>query len=234
MQQAVRAALSGVDDSSLTEIYPANTRQVSPFDRKVASYTMNAMSRSNSRGLNKQNQPSLKPALQKSTDSWMSKKMQTPTRSTDGAPNLRGLSGRFSEYDQCIGNLLSEVDEKQSRLDSMLAVIDKHNFVMNKFLQTHDVDLVRQFFTNTVLTPTETAHIVAKANLVVHQKKMAASTQSRTSVSPYRRGTMGEKRTPTRGTKSNNKARIGGLNTSVSSHNVMTPTRSERLVPAEI
>lgn len=57
MHHAVRTALSGADDSSLTEIYPANSRQVSPFDKKVASYTMNAMSRSNSRTLNRQNQP---------------------------------------------------------------------------------------------------------------------------------------------------------------------------------
>lgn len=39
-----------------------------------------------------------------------------------------------------------------------------------KFLTTHDTDLVKQFFTNTVLTPTETAHILAKANLQAHQQ----------------------------------------------------------------
>ena len=54
-------------------------------------------------------------------------------------------------------------------MDEILRNIDLHvHTQLNKFLQTHDTDLVKQFFTNTILTPTETAHIVAKANLHAH------------------------------------------------------------------
>lgn len=51
----------------------------------------------------------------------------------------------------------------------MKRVDEQINVSLMKFLSTHDTDLVKQFFTNTVLTPTETAHILAKANLQAHQ-----------------------------------------------------------------
>lgn len=55
-------------------------------------------------------------------------------------------------------------------MEELLRQVDDHVHThLMKFLQTHDTDLVKQFFTNTVLTPTETAHIVAKANLHAHQ-----------------------------------------------------------------
>jgi hypothetical protein len=53
------------------------------------------------------------------------------------------LNGRFSDYDQCVGNLLAEVAEKQARLDDVLAQVDMHSMRLAKFLQTHDIDLVR-------------------------------------------------------------------------------------------
>ena len=46
---------------------------------------------------------------------------------------------------------------------------------LSKFLGTHETDLVKQFFTNTVLTPTETAQIVAQANLKAHSAASSAA-----------------------------------------------------------
>ena len=72
-----------------------------------------------------------------------------------------------------------------------------------KFINTHDSDIVKSYFTNTVLTPTEAAQIVAKVS--ASDKASSSNTQiaksssstnvkrSNTSVSPLR------KTTPTRG-----------------------------------
>ena len=103
--------------------------------------------------------------------------------------------------------------------------MEDHSAAFAKFLSTHDTDLVRQYFTNTVLTPTETAHIIAKANLAAAKKP----SQQRTSVSPFRNPTSSNigKSTPTRSVKSKNRF------TSISQGSfVATPTR-ERF-PAEI
>ena len=54
---------------------------------------------------------------------------------------------------------------------------------LNQFLKTHDIDLVKQFFTNTVLTPTETAQILAKANLNAHQISSQAQKTHKTTLS---------------------------------------------------
>ena len=101
--------------------------------------------------------------------------------------------------------------------------MEDHSAAFAKFLNTHDTDLVRQYFTNTVLTPTETAHIIAKANIVNSSKP----SQQRTSVSPFRNRTNSNigKSTPTRSVKSNNRF------TSISQGSfVATPTR-ERFPP---
>ena len=94
---------------------------------------------------------------------------------------------------------------------------------LSRFLTTHETDLVKQFFTNTVLTPTETAQIVAKANLQAHAASNPTSTKqltsgasssnlkrAQTSVSPYRQGQLAgreagsqyRKTTPTRAKQS--------------------------------
>lgn len=74
------------------------------------------------------------------------------------------------EFDQSVNTFMGELFEKQNKMDEILKNIDKHvHTQLTKFLSTHDTDLVKSFFTNTILTPTETAHIVAKANLHAHQ-----------------------------------------------------------------
>lgn len=77
---------------------------------------------------------------------------------------------RLVDFDSAVNQFLAELTEKQFKMDELLRQVDEHVHThLMKFLQTHDTDLVKQFFTNTVLTPTETAHIVAKANLHAHQ-----------------------------------------------------------------
>lgn len=77
---------------------------------------------------------------------------------------------RLLDFDNSVNQFLAELSEKQFKMDELLRQVDEHvHAYLMKFLQTHDTDLVKQFFTNTVLTPTETAHIVAKANLHAHQ-----------------------------------------------------------------
>jgi 4-alpha-glucanotransferase len=64
---------------------------------------------------------------------------------------------------------LSNQEFKEKKIAEIMSRVEYQvqNNVM-KFIATHDVDLVRQYFTNTVLTPTETAQILAKANLDAH------------------------------------------------------------------
>jgi len=143
------------------------------------------------------------------------------------------------DFDQSANQLMAELNEKQFKMEEIMKRIEDHVHVdLMKFLQTHDTDLVKQFFTNTVLTPTETAHIVAKANLHAHQmsgsfvakspNNASSSTsglrRSNTSISPYRQTTTGtsnshreatnlqfRKTTPTRKGQKNTSQTRGGM-----------------------
>ena len=81
-------------------------------------------------------------------------------------PELRAIRNRLQGYDDSVSKLLGEQAVKQEKVEEALARVESQvEQALSRFLTTHDTDLVKQFFTNTVLTPTETAHIVAKANL---------------------------------------------------------------------
>ena len=69
--------------------------------------------------------------------------------------------------------MIADQSGKQEKVDEILMrVEDQVSKCLNKFLKTHDTDLVKQFFTNTVLTPTQTAQIIAKVNLQAHSQQL--------------------------------------------------------------
>jgi len=81
-------------------------------------------------------------------------------------PDLRVIKNKLQAYDNSVSKLMGEQAVKQEKVDEVLERVESQvEQALSRFLTTHDTDLVKQFFTNTVLTPTETAHIVAKANL---------------------------------------------------------------------
>ena len=64
---------------------------------------------------------------------------------------------------------MTEINQKQNKLDKIFSRMDQQvNQNLKTFLNTHDVNLVKQYFMNTVLTPTETAQILARANINAH------------------------------------------------------------------
>jgi len=54
----------------------------------------------------------------------------------------------------------------------MVMKVENHiQKAVNKFISTHDQDMVRQYFTNIVLTPTEVGQIVSKINIQEKQSQ---------------------------------------------------------------
>ena len=109
-------------------------------------------------------------------------------------------------YENSVNSMINNHVEKENKVNEMLAKYD--NQIQNqvlKFVNTHDTDIVKNYFTNTVLTPTEAAQIVTKAQAIGNATpivKAASSTSvvgkrsmNGSTVSPMR------KTTPTRGTK---------------------------------
>ena len=77
--------------------------------------------------------------------------------------DLRLIKNKLEAYDGSVSELITEQAAKQERVEEILNRVETQvEHALSRFLTTHDTDLVRRFFTNTVLTPTETATIVAK------------------------------------------------------------------------
>lgn len=117
---------------------------------------------------------------------------------------MREIKNKLVAYEGSINNLISDHQEKEQKINEILLKVENQvqNAVM-KFVNTHDSDIVKSYFTNTVLTPTEAAQIVAKVSAsdkasssntqIAKSSSSANAKRSNTSVSPLR------KTTPTRG-----------------------------------
>lgn len=84
-------------------------------------------------------------------------------------PDLGIIKAKLQAYDSSVAEWIGEQAAKQEKVEEIMNRVESQvEQVLSRFLTTHETDLVKQFFTNTVLTPTETAQIVAKANLQAH------------------------------------------------------------------
>lgn len=59
-----------------------------------------------------------------------------------------------------------DFQSKQEKVNHCVEMVECHiQKALLAFLHTHDQYLIKDYFTNTVLTPTETAKILAQTNL---------------------------------------------------------------------
>ena len=232
---------------------------MSPFDKRVNSYQKSAVNRSTSRPLTSQPKPpklgannfgSRKPSASNFSNSGLvtspSRTIQidkefsgkTPKGNQGGPPSewhqdLKMIKNKLSQYDEAVSRYINTGFEKYEKVQELHELLDKQvNHTLIQFLSTHDNDLIKQYFTNTILTPTETAKIIATTNLQAVQPAQKSSTSAargahQKSVSPYRKNMslgnssmisgLNRKTTPTRS------AKRSGFGTS-SQHNY-TPTK---------
>ena len=117
--------------------------------------------------------------------------------------DLREIKNKLVAYENSVNSMINNHNEKENKVNEILTKYD--NQIQNqvlKFLNTHDIDMVKSYFTNTVLTPTEAAQIITKAQATGNATPITKQTSAPgkkgvngSSVSPMR------KTTPTRGTK---------------------------------
>ena len=92
----------------------------------------------------------------------------------DWSNELREIKNKLQIYEMSVSQLLTSVGQKQDYMQEVIErTEDQVQNTLTKFLTTHDIDLVKQYFTNTVLTPTEVAHIIAKTNAQISQQMAA-------------------------------------------------------------
>jgi hypothetical protein len=76
------------------------------------------------------------------------------------------VKNKLSAYDDAVSRYINIGYKKYEKVQELHELLDKQvNQTLISFLSTHDSDLIKQYFTNTILTPTETAKIIATTNL---------------------------------------------------------------------
>jgi hypothetical protein len=72
--------------------------------------------------------------------------------------DLREIKNKLAAYENTVNSMLNNHIEKENKVNEILIKYD--NQIQNqvlKFVNTHDSEIVKNYFTNTVLTPTEAA-----------------------------------------------------------------------------
>ena len=175
---------------------PANNEalSMSPFDKRIGSYTRGALNRSNSRGPSNVTQQSVnssagaggfrppKLTMQQSAGARGGKKVNSssglasPIRTDnnritfnnpdlDWSTDLQQIKSKLLAYENSLSRYVEGVSSKHEVVCQILGRYDDQlNGNVLKFVNTHDTDLVKSFYINSVLTPTEVAQLVAKVN----------------------------------------------------------------------
>lgn len=74
-----------------------------------------------------------------------------------------GVIGSIKTFEASVSRLVNTVQSKREVVDELLRHYnDQLNNNLLKFISTHDNELVKKFYLETVLTPTEIAQIAAK------------------------------------------------------------------------
>lgn len=72
--------------------------------------------------------------------------------------DLREIKNKLAAYENSVSSMINNHIEKENKVNEILTKYD--NQIQNqvlRFVNTHDSEIVKSYFTNTVLTPTEAA-----------------------------------------------------------------------------
>ena len=122
------------------------------------------MQRSSSRGPDQKQRPPASSSGRTSPFRTIVDKSSNIPQNVVWNSDLREIKNKLAAYENTVNSMLNNHIEKENKVNEILIKYDSQiqNQVL-KFVNTHDSEIVKNYFTNTVLTPTEAAQIVVRA-----------------------------------------------------------------------
>ena len=135
-------------------------QNVNPFDKKIGNYVKGAMQRSSSRGPDQKQRPPKNEGSSGRTSPFRTlvDKSSNIPQNVVWNSDLREIKNKLAAYENSVTSMINNHMEKENKVNEILTKYD--NQIQNqvlKFVNTHDSEIVKSYFTNTVLTPTEAA-----------------------------------------------------------------------------
>jgi len=124
------------------------------------------MNRSNSRGPEQKSRPPKNENSSGRTSPFrtLNDKTSSIPQNINWNSDLREIKNKLFTYENSVNSMISNHLEKETKVNEILIKYESQiQYQFIKFVNTHDTDMVKSYFTNTVLTPTEAAQIVTKA-----------------------------------------------------------------------